>query len=299
MQTLYSYDLAQQDFVPKQLLASLQRNLDQSKQLFLYLVHLITEVAKFAESDALQKSTKHLPSEKDLMVNTKISGNEIICATLENSTFKKNVSDFNIGLLLEPSLTKRLYFKLIQTSEYQVYISLLDRDKKSEKRILEFIFNSLLLPDDNFISEVEEKFINWDDDADVMVNIMSEFLNKPSKFNFSEIITTVKWDFAKSLLETVLDKKAYCLELIKPKLMNWDADRIAALDMILMQMAVSELLYFETIPPKVTINEYIDIAKEYSTEQSGHFINGIIDSIHKDLKNENKIIKKNFKNSTL
>ncbi len=85
--------------------------------------------------------------------------------------------------------------------------------------------------------------------------------------------------------------------LIRPKLKNWDAERIATLDMILMQMGVCEFLYFETIPPKVTINEYIDLAKEYSTPQSGQFVNGILDNIHKELVQENKMHKVNFKAS--
>ena len=92
-----------------------------------------------------------------------------------------------------------------------------------------------------------------------------------------------------------IDKKDYLSEVIKPKLKNWDPERIAMLDMILMQLGVCELLYFETIPPKVTINEYIDIAKEYSTEQSGHFVNGILDNIHKELLSQNKIHKTDFK----
>jgi len=106
-------------------------------------------------------------------------------------------------------------------------------------------------------------------------------------------------EFAKSLLTTVLDKTEHSLELIKPKLKNWDADRIAALDLIILQMGVCEFLYFETIPTKVTINEYIDIAKAYSTPQSGQFVNGLLDNIHKELSAENKIDKKNFKNSVL
>ena len=96
-----------------------------------------------------------------------------------------------------------------------------------------------------------------------------------------------------------MDKSAYSLELIKPKLKNWDADRIAALDLIILQMGVCEFLYFETIPTKVTINEYIDLAKAYSTVQSGQFVNGLLDNIHKELTAENKIHKKNFKNSVL
>jgi N utilization substance protein B len=83
--------------------------------------------------------------------------------------------------------------------------------------------------------------------------------------------------------------------MIKPKLKNWDSDRIAVLDMILMQMGVCEFLYFETIPPKVTINEYIDLAKEYSTPQSGQFVNGILDNIHKELLKDEKMHKVAFK----
>jgi len=92
-------------------------------------------------------------------------------------------------------------------------------------------------------------------------------------------------------LQTVIDKREYLQELIVPKLKNWDPERIALLDMILMEMGVSEFLYFETIPPKVTINEYIDLAKEYSTQQSGQFVNGILDNIHKDLVAQGKMRK--------
>jgi N utilization substance protein B len=92
-----------------------------------------------------------------------------------------------------------------------------------------------------------------------------------------------------------MEKKEHLSDIIKPKLKNWDADRIAMLDMILMQMGVAEFLYFETIPPKVTINEYIDIAKEYSTPQSGQFVNGILDGIHKELLAEQKIHKTDFR----
>ena len=299
MQALYSIDLMEQDLKPGQAVNMLRKNLDQSRQLFTYIVFFITEIAKFAEADALQKAGKHLPTEKDLAVNTKISGNEVVWKAMENSSFVKAVSEYKLETFVNSELVKQVYFKLIQTPEYITYINLQSRDKKSEKKILEFIFSILLLPDENFISDVEEKFINWDDDADMMVSIMTEFFQKPGTFNFAEIVSPEKWDFAKGLLETGIDKKEFTLEMIKPKLKNWDSERIASLDMILMQMSVCELLYFETIPTKVTINEYIDIAKEYSTEQSGHFINGIIDNIHKELVSEHKIHKKNFKNSTL
>jgi N utilization substance protein B len=125
--------------------------------------------------------------------------------------------------------------------------------------------------------------------------LMLSYLQKPAGYNLQEMVSPEKWEFAKSLLVTVRDKREYALELIKPKLKNWDAERIAVLDMILMEMGVCELLYFETIPTKVTINEYIDLAKAYSTPQSGQFVNGILDSIHKELTSQDKIHKVNFK----
>lgn len=94
---------------------------------------------------------------------------------------------------------------------------------------------------------------------------------------------------------SVIEKEEVCNDYIKDKLVNWDPERTAILDMILMRMGICEFLFFETIPPKVTINEYIDLAKDYSTPQSGHFVNGILDSIHKDLATQNKLHKVSFK----
>ena len=152
-----------------------------------------------------------------------------------------------------------------------------------------------MLPNEDFIAQIEENFFNWDDDAEMLVTLMTGFLQKPSTLNLQQMPDAEKKAFAKELLQTVINKKEYVLTLIKARLKNWDPERIAVLDMILMQMGVCEFLYFPTIPPKVTINEYIDLAKDYSTAQSGHFVNGILDGIHKDLLAENKIYKTDFK----
>ena len=104
-----------------------------------------------------------------------------------------------------------------------------------------------------------------------------------------------KEQFASNLLQTVLEKNDHLQALIIPKLKNWDPERIALLDMIMMKMGVAEFLYFETIPPKVTINEYIDLAKDYSTTQSGQFVNGILDNIHKELVEQGKMLKVEYK----
>jgi N utilization substance protein B len=109
------------------------------------------------------------------------------------------------------------------------------------------------------------------------------------------MVSEDKEEFARSLLQSVLDKSEFLQSLIVPKLKNWDPERIAHLDMIMMKMGVAEFLYFETIPPKVTINEYIDLAKEYSTAQSGQFVNGILDNIHKELVEQGKMQKVEYK----
>ena len=299
MQTLYSVDSMNGDVKPGEALTILTKKIEQSRQLFTYLIYFITEVARYAETDARQKAAKHLPTQQDLNINTKIAGNELLWKIVEEPGFKKAVADFKLQHIIDADLLKKIYLQLAGSPEYKDYIELQSRDKKSEKDMLEFIFASLMLPNEDVITHLEENFIHWDDDAEMMNLLVLNFLQKPTHFNFGELLSKEKWEFAKSLMQTVFDKKEVSMELIKPKLKNWDADRIATLDLIILQMGVVEFLYFETIPTKVTINEYIDLAKDYSTVQSGQFVNGLLDNIHKELMAENKISKKSFKNSTL
>ncbi|MEP7255600.1 MAG: transcription antitermination factor NusB [Ferruginibacter sp.] len=299
MQTLYSIDSMSGEVKPGEAVAILTKKIDQSRQLFTYLVYFVTEVARYSETDARQKASKHLPTAQDLNINTKIAGNELLWKIVEEPTFKAAVAEFKPQQIIDTDLLKKIYLQLVAAPEYVEYIELQSRDKRSEKEMLEFIFGSLMLPNEDFINHVEEHFIHWDDDAEMMNQLVLNFFQKPAHTNFAEILSKEKWDFAKGLLQTVLDKNEVCMELIKPKLKNWDADRIAALDLIILQMGVCEFLFFETIPTKVTINEYIDLAKEYSTVQSGQFVNGLLDNIHKELTAQNKISKKSFKNSTI
>ena len=299
MQSLYTLDSMGTDVKPAEAVNLLRKQIDQSRQLFVYLIFFLTEVARYAEKDALKKASKHLPTKQDLNINTKITGNELLWKIVEEGGYVTACKETKPQLLVDEELLKKTYQALAQSEEYTDYITLQNRDKKGEKDILEFIFTNLMLPNENFISHVEEHFINWDDDAEMMNVLMLNFLQKPGSFNFNEFVSKEKWDFAKGLLETTIEKKEISMELLKPKLKNWDADRIASLDLIIIEMGISEFLFFETIPTRVTINEYIDLAKDYSTPQSGQFINGILDNIHKELTAEGKINKKTFKNSTL
>ncbi|HMG81409.1 MAG TPA: transcription antitermination factor NusB [Ferruginibacter sp.] len=299
MQTLYTMDSINSEIKPVEAVALLKKQFGQSRRLLVYLIYFISEVARYAEKDALKKASKHLPSAEDLTINTKIAGNELLWKVLEGASFKFALEELKPEHILDAELLKKTYLALAQSEEYHDYINIQSRDKKGEKDILEFIFTNLMLPNEDFISHVEELFINWDDDAEMMSVLVLSFLQKPANYNFDHILSNEKWLFAKELLETVINKKEVSMELLKPKLKNWDADRIAALDLIIIQMGICEFLFFETIPTKVTINEYIDLAKDYSTPQSGQFINGILDNIHKELTAQNRINKKSFKNSTL
>ncbi len=294
MQVLYQLESGEQSTISNPV-RILENRLDQTPRLFSYIIYFLTEIARYAEKDANIKASKHLASAEDKNINTKLAGNNVLWAILENNSFRQAIAAYKFNFDNTDGLVRKVYEALIHTQVYKEYITLQSRDGKDEKDILLFIFSDLMLPNEDFIAHIEENFTNWDDDAEMIIQLMQNLLQKPSVLNLQEMPDAEKKQFAKELVQTVVDKKDHVSELIKHRLKNWDPERIAVLDMILMQMGVCEFLYFSTIPPKVTINEYIDLAKDYSTAQSGHFVNGILDGIHKDLVAQNKIYKTDFK----
>jgi N utilization substance protein B len=295
MQTLYNVNTLESDIKPGEPQRILQNHFDQTRQLFVHLTYFLTEVCRYAETDAHQRAGKHLPSYEDLHVNTKLAGNKILWKILEEPSFKESLAKLKPQQIINKELVRRIYLKIAETPEYKSYITKQARDNKEEKDILEFVLDKLMLADENFTSYMEENFSNWDDDGEMVIQLLANLLQKPGSGDFKEMISGEKKDFAVNLLKTVLEKSEHLQSLIIPKLKNWDPERIALLDMILMKMGVSEFLYFETIPPKVTINEYIDLAKEYSTPQSGQFVNGILDNIHKELVTQGKMQKVDYR----
>lgn len=296
MQTLYGLESVDQAKAgePQKIF---DKKIQDAQELLTYLAMFLTEIALYAESYAIRKSQKHLPTQSDLEVSTKVAGNTIVWDIRENNSFKAATEKFKTKYQVDGEMVKKYFLKLIESEDYQQYTNTPGRDKKSDKHILEIILENQMLQNEDFISDGEEKFIHWDDDLETAIHLLKAVLSKPASADFLELPGADKLAFGRDLLQTVLDKNGFCLDLIKPKLKNWEAERIALLDMILLKMGVCELLYFETIPTKVTLNEYIDIAKEYSTEKSGNFVNGILDNIYKDLATQNKIQKKSFNNS--
>src|SRR6185436_2629493 len=295
MQTLYNLSTLESNIKPGEPQKILQNHFDQTRQLFVHLTYFLTEVCRYAETDAHQKAGKHLPSYEDLHVNTKLAGNKILWRIVDDSTFKDALAKLKPQQTISKELVRKVYLRLVETPEYKSYINKQGRDSKEEKDVLEFILDKMMLADENFTSYMEENFTNWEDDGEMVIQLLANLLQKPGSADFKEMISGEKKNFAVNLLKTVLEKSEHLQSLIIPKLKNWDPERIALLDMILMKMGVSEFLYFETIPPKVTINEYIDLAKEYSTPQSGQFVNGILDNIHKELVTEGKMQKVDYK----
>ena len=282
MQTLYTVSTMEETPKPGAAQALLSKHFESTKHLFSYLLFAVHEVAAYAEKDAFQRSAKHLPTEADLRVNTKIAGNEWLWRLKEDPVLQQHWKATKPEHTLDKDLVRKLYLQLVETPEYKAYTAQQERDRQAERNMMQFV-GDFVMGDEAFIQHVEDLFTNWADDAELTLGLAKAYLSRPGGAELNHFISADKLQFAQSLLATVLEKGKHLEEYIYPKLKNWDAERIASVDMILMKMGVAEFLYFETIPPKVTINEYIELAKEYSTSQSGQFVNGILDNIHKEL----------------
>jgi N utilization substance protein B len=293
MQTLYTVSALDNEAVEPQKI--LQQHFNQTRSLFVYLIYFLSETLRYAETDAHQRASKHLPSAEDLHVNTKIAGNENLQKIEDDHSLKEQLKKLKPEQVLDKELLRKIYHTLTETPEYKTYTSFVARDKITERKIIDFVLNELILANETVVSHFEENFSNWDDDGEMVIQLLSSYLQKPGSINFTKLLSADKEQFARNLLQTTLEKGEYLQSLIIPKLKNWDPERIAHLDMILMKMGVAEFLYFDTIPPKVTINEYIDLAKDYSTQQSGQFVNGILDNIHKELVQQGKMKKVEYR----
>jgi transcription antitermination protein NusB len=276
-------------------LTILTKHFDNTRSLMVYLIWFLTEIPRYSEKLAHQRASKHLPTQEDLTLNTKIAGNEMMWKILNDAALKEQIAKDKPQLRTDEELIRKIYLELIQKDEYKKYIAIQSRTKEDETAIMEFILNDMMLANEEFTSHAEEIYSNWDDDGEMLIQLLVNYMHKPGHFNFKDMLGADKRSFAENLTKTVIEKSEHLQDLIIPKLKNWDPERIALIDMILMKMGVAEFLYFETIPPKVTINEYIDLAKEYSTVQSGHFVNGILDNIHKELVQQGKMQKVEYK----
>ncbi len=261
-----------------------------AKQLTVAYLELTKQVLEYSIIDATNRKAKHLPSAADLNVNTTSSLNTLVADLNNNDSFKKAVVDLNVTQCWEIENVKKLYQEF---AALEVYTNYIENESPKAKDHIELFENALeIVTQSEDVDELlEDANINIDDDKEMVALWIVKNENNLKSHNFADLLSRDKHNFGIDLIDTVAEKYDYTLELIKPKLNNWDPERIAKLDMLIMQMGIVELIYFPHIPTKVSINEYIDLAKLYSTKQSGQFVNGVIDKIHKELLKNNKIEK--------
>ncbi len=296
MQVIYAYQQAETKdtrLFEKNLLTSV----DQVFEMYISLLTLINDVVQYAEIDAIDRSNKHLPTEDDLNANLKVMDNLFIKLLLDNSEFLKAKKKYKTSWDFDPELARSLFMTLKASEEYKNYLNNPVQDLHTDKDLIKFIFKKIILKSTLSQQALEEKHLNWQVDQDVLQAMIAKTLKNFSSETGEQKLAEVSssWvedrEFILDLFQKTIANDAVYQKLIADKTKNWEADRIAMLDVILMKMSLAEMIYFTSIPVKVTINEYLEIAKEFSTPKSNSFINGILDKILSDLKSEGKIKK--------
>ena len=208
MQTLYAMDTMEQETVkPGTATSLLNEKLDQTCQIFTYILYTLARVAQYAETDARTRAGKHLPSAEDLAVSTKIAGNDFVFQVLNDKGLLVNLDTWKLRRFEDDDLTRKLYNQLKESETYQTYIAEPARDKASEKHIIEYIFKHILEKNELFRQHMEDSFLHWGDDEDMMGILVGNYLSKPQLFNFLQLISREKIEYARDLLSTVINKR--------------------------------------------------------------------------------------------
>lgn len=275
-------------------LKNYRESIQQSFELYLYNLYFLMRVAEYSLKDEQRRSKKHLPSEEDKLFTPKLFQNDLVQAIVLNANFIKLVKEFGFEKMVDDDFVRTLYIDFSKNEDYKQYL-LAKTTVEDDRKILLELFK-VLVGNENYNETMEDKYPLWGDDKSLIVGTIKKTIKGlPEDYDFCGTYkpqdeTTV--EFGEALLKDVNDNDASLLEIIEPALKNWDADRVAIIDMISLKMALSELMIFSSIPTKVTINEFVEISKTYSTEKSKDFINGILDRLMKKLDKEGKIKKK-------
>ena len=297
LQVLYSYQQSEiKEILPFE--KALLQSVDKVNEMYFWLLSLLIEVADYSSISAEGRANKHLPSEEDLNASTKLQNNLFIHALKQNPEYLAGLKKYKISWDFDPEIRKSIFLNLKTSPEYEEFNSLTTHTIKTDKDIIKHIFKKLILKSPGIEQIFEEKFINWPVDKDVLQALIAKtFKNFSSEDPLENKLAQVcpNWDedrpFILDLFKKVISFESEYQELIAHKTKNWDSERIALMDTLLMRMAITELIHFSSIPIKVTMNEYIEIAKEFSTPKSNSFINGILDKILNDLKSSGKVRK--------
>lgn len=265
--------------------------------LYHFLLSLVLEIADYDEQRIEIRKNKFRPTHEDLNPNTKFIDNRVIHLLRENNDLNAYFNKIKLSWVNYPELIKELHNYLTESDFYNEYINSSSSVFIEDRKFVDKIFSDVILVSEEVHDALEEMSIYWNDDIDFVVTMISKTLKKFTKDSGREenLLPMFKdvedENFAKNLLRKAILNHDELREMIKSHSQNWDLDRIAFMDILIMQLAVTEFLYFPSIPTKVSLNEYIELSKFYSTEKSRNFINGILDKILKDLKNTGQIQK--------
>lgn len=276
-----------------ELLFSLQKSYD----LYHYYLLLITEVTNLQRRLIDIRRNKFMPSHDELNPNTRLINNRFAAQVADNAALRKYVDEQGLSWANDEEFIKSLLDLILASDIYESYLANEEDSYETDREFWRQVFKKLICGNEMVEEYLEDKSIYWNDDID----IIGTFAIKTIK-RFEE-----KNGAGQPLLPMFkdLDDKAYAINLFRKTILkgpelrerinkhvkNWEAERLACMDMIIMQTALAEILSFPTIPTSVSLNEYIDAAKYYSTPKSGNFINGILDAIVNELKKEGTLLK--------
>lgn len=264
--------------------------------LYVLNLQLLIEVQKLAAKKMALSKKKILATEADLKPNTKFIDNKVINTIAESVSVEGYVELNNLNNWEENDEYVKIIFEELQNSDlYKKYLATEESSFKTDKNFVVDFFKEIIAPNEKLAEYFEDKMISWVDDIPFVNTWVVKTLSKQKASGLFVLGSLYKdkddEEFVSNLFRKTVLKQADYEQVIADKTPNWETDRIAEIDMILIKMSISEFMNFPSIPTRVTINEYIEISKDYSTEKSSYFINGVLDKISKEFIAENKIVK--------
>ena len=296
VQILYSYYKSDSKSLPvaeKELFHSIEKTYD----LYYHLLQLSIEITRFAADRIETKRNKLRPTEEDLHPNTRFIDNSFVDQLSKNIQFNEYLQANKLSWVNDSEIIKLLFDQIVASDFYAEYMNAPSADYAADKDIWRKIFKKIILQSEDLDDSIQDQNIYWTDDIEMVVSFIIKTIKRFDIANGDEqpLLPMFKdeedAEFARILLRSVLTKGETYRTMIDANTQNWELDRIAFMDIVIMEVALAELMGFPSIPVNVTLNEYIEIAKTYSTEKSGTFINGVLDNIVGQLKKENKLIK--------
>lgn len=267
----------------------LKNSLSQSRVLFLVNLDLLTALRNYAEEILVANKAKKLATAEEKNPNTRFINNAVLQLLGNNNELSSTLGKLKINYWhLDDEYVKILYREMVESEEYLQYMTAEESSFKKDKHFILDLYRNIIAPNDKLFDYYEDKHLTWTDDIPLVNTALVNFIKK-LKASHDESLSLPSLvkdmddiEFATSLLrKTKLGEKELS-GAMEGKTPNWDKDRIAKLDQVILQLAICEFLKFPSIPVKVTINEYLEIAKEYSTAKSSIFINGILDKLSKE-----------------